>query len=143
MKSVVEVEIDKPLERVAELFADPGNNPKWMHDLARYEPLSGDQGMPGSTYRLVPKEGDRIFVGTVIERNLPIELRLNLEGSTVDVAIKGTFSPLSSGRTKLVSEEIFTFKGANNETVSVATQDAIRSAHRRHINDFKIFAEQD
>jgi uncharacterized membrane protein len=55
MKSVVQVEINAPASEVATLFADPRNSPKWMLDLDRYEPVSGEQGMPGSTYRLVPK----------------------------------------------------------------------------------------
>ena len=42
MKSVVEVEIDMPLQEVAELFADPRNNPQWMHDVKSYEPVSGE-----------------------------------------------------------------------------------------------------
>ena len=141
LKSIVEIEINKPREKVAELFADPVNNPKWMHDLARYEPVSGERGLPGSTYRLVPKEGDRIFVATVIERNLPDEFRLNLEGATVDVAIRGTFIPLSPTRTKLISEESFTFKGSYGTAMDSGVEDAIRAAHRQHIEDFKSFAE--
>ena len=57
MKSVVEVDINAPQQKVAELHADPRNNPKWMHDIARYESVSGEVGMPGSKYRLVPKKG--------------------------------------------------------------------------------------
>ena len=41
MKSVVEVEIDMPLQEVAELLADPRNNPHWMHNVKSYEPVSG------------------------------------------------------------------------------------------------------
>jgi Polyketide cyclase / dehydrase and lipid transport len=141
MKSLIEVEIDMPLEEVAELFADPRNNPKWMHDVKSYEPITGEQGMPGSTYRLVPKEGDLIFLATVVERNLPHTLRVNLEGSTVDVAMTGTIQPLSPTRTKLISEEEFTFKDSENATVDSSVKEAIKAAHRRHIEDFKRFAE--
>jgi hypothetical protein len=123
------------------LYADPRNNPKWMHDIARYEPLSGEEGMPGSIYRLVPKEGDTIFVATVVERNLPDELRLHLEASDVEVEVRGTFFSLSPTHTKFLSEEVFTFKGAEAETVSPAVEDNIKTAHHRHIEDFKHFAE--
>ena len=141
MKSVVEVEIDMPWQELAELFADPRNNPKWMHDLKRYEPVSGEQGMPGSTYRLVPKAGDMIFLATVVERNLPHELRVKLEASTVDVAVRGTLIPLSPTRTKLISEEVFTFKDSDEATGSSSMEDAIKATHQRHIEDFKRFAE--
>ena len=141
MKSVVEVEINRPQKEAAELYADPRNNLKWMHDIARYEPLSGEQGMPGSTYRLVPKEGDRIFVATVLERNLPEELKLHLESSDVDVEVRGTFSSLSPTRTKLITEQVYTFKDAVEETISPSVKEDIKAAHRRHIEDFKRFVE--
>ena len=141
MKSIVQVEINKPQKEAAELYADPRNNLKWMHDIARYEPLSGEQGMPGSTYRLVPKHGDMIFVATVTERNLPDELKLHLEASDVDVQVRGTFSSLSPTRTKLINEQVFTFKGVGEGTVSSSVKKDIKAAHRRHMEDFKRFAE--
>src|ERR1051325_8603416 len=137
MKSIVEVEINRPQKEAAELYADPRNNLKWMHDLARYEPLSGEEGMPGSTYRIVPKEGDLIFVATVVERNLPEQLKLHLQASDVDVDITGTFSSLSPTRTKLISEEVFTFKDEEEESVSPSVKDNIKATHRHHIEDFK------
>jgi hypothetical protein len=141
MKSMVEVEINRPQEEAASLYADPRNNPKWMHDIARYEPLSGKEGLPGATYRLVPKEGDMVFVVTVMERNLPDELKLHLEGSNVDVDVQGTFRRLSPTRTKLISEEVFTFKAGADEAVSSSVKEDIQAAHRRHMEDFKRFAE--
>ena len=49
MKSTVTVDIDAPQEMVAALLADPSKNVKWMDDIERSEPISGEQGMPGST----------------------------------------------------------------------------------------------
>jgi len=48
MKNVVEIEINVPQARLAELFSDPGNSTKWMDDLARYEPVSGTPGTPST-----------------------------------------------------------------------------------------------
>src|ERR1051325_732599 len=75
MKSVVELEIAAPQARVATLLADPQHAPRWMNDVARYEPLEGTPGMPGSRYRLVPKKGSRTFVATVLTRDLPTAAR--------------------------------------------------------------------
>ncbi len=141
MKSIVEVEINRPQAESAELYADPRNNLKWMHDIARYEPLSGTEGMPGSTYRLVPKEGDMIFVATVVERNLPNTFKLHLQASDVQVDVTGNFRSLSPTRTAFISEEVFTFKNGGDETVSASVKEDIQAAHRRHIEDFKRFAE--
>jgi hypothetical protein len=142
MRSVVELEVDVPQERLAALFADPDNSTRWMDDLERYEPMSGEPGMPGSTYRLVPKTGKMVFVATVISRKLPNEVRLNLDASSVAVSVTGTFVALSSDRTRLVSEEVFSFKGPFHKLFGLVAQRAIRNAHRRHMEAFKRFAEQ-
>ena len=141
MKSTVEVEINKPRQEVAKLFADPANNPKWMHDLKRYEPISGEQGETGSTYRLVPKKGNMIFLATVVSRN-PNELKLDLEASNVHVLVTGKLKALSPARTKLISEEVFTFKGFFNRIFGFFAGKSIKSAHHRHIEGFKQFAEK-
>ena len=142
MKSVVELDINRSQERVATLFADPENNPKWMGDLARYEPLSGQPGMPGSTYRLVPKKGEMVFLATIVSRNLPNEIRLSLVASNVTVSITARFIQLSVEKTRLVSEEEFSFKGLVGKLVGFFAQGSIRKAHRRHIEAFKRFAEE-
>jgi len=141
MKSVVDLEIHAPQARVAELFANPENSPQWMDDLSRYEAISGHPGMPGSRYRLVPKQGAMIFVATVITRDLPRRAQVNLDSPKVTVVATGTFTALPQDRTRLVSEEVFTFKGFVNKAFGVLARPAIRRAHRRHMQGFKRFAE--
>ena len=141
MEDVVEIDIDVPQAKLAELYSNPENNTKWMDDVETYEPLSGEPGMPGSTYRLIPKKGKMIFLATVVAQNLPHELRLSLDAYNVTVSVKGTLVPLSSERTRLISEEEFRFKGLFNRIFGVLAQSAIRKAHRRHMEAFKRFAE--
>jgi hypothetical protein len=141
MKSVVELEIDVTRARLAALFTDPQQNTRWMDDIDRVETISGQPGMPGSKYRLVPKKGNMVFVATVLAGNLPTEARLSLEASNVTVSVKGTFTALSSDRTRLTSEEVFSFKGPLNKAFGFLAQGAIRAAHRRHMEAFKRFAE--
>ena len=140
MKSIVEVEINKPQREVAALFADPSNNPKWMHDLDHYEAITENQGLPGSKYRMVPKKGKMIFVATVVERTAE-ELTLDLEASNVHVSVNGKLKSLSPEKTRLTSEEIFTFKGLINKVFGVFAGNSIKRVHRKHIEDFKKFAE--
>jgi hypothetical protein len=143
MNSTVIVDIDAPQEMVAALLADPSKNVRWMDDVERSEPISGEQGMPGSTYRLVPKKGSMLFVATVVSRSLPNELRLTLDASNVTAAVHGTLSTLSDGRTRLISEEEFKFKGLWSIAFGLLARRAIRKAHRRHIEAFKRFAENE
>ena len=141
MKSIVELDIHVAQESLATLFTDPENNMKWMDDLDRYEPVSGQPGMPGSKYRLVSKKGKMVFVATVRSRDLPNEFRLSFDASNVAVSITGRFFALSPEKARLISEEVFSFKGLISKCFGFFAQGAIRKAHRRHMEAFKRFAE--
>ena len=141
MTSKVEVDVDARQEPLAEAFAEPRNNPVWMEDIDRIEPLSGELGQTGSTYRIVPKRGNRVFTARVANRALPVELKLVLDSRDVSVSITDTFHRISDTKTKLVSEEIFTFKSVLAQIGGLLGRNAIKRAHRRHMEAFKRFAE--
>jgi hypothetical protein len=141
IKSTVALEIGLPQARVAELYADPRLAPRWMDDLERVEPVSGELGLPGSQYRLVPRKGSMVFVATVLARDLPHEVRLRLEASNSTVLVTGRLQSVSADRARLASEEVFTFKGLFAALFGFLAQAAIRKAHRRHMEAFKTFAE--
>jgi hypothetical protein len=111
-----------------------------MHEIDRYEPISGKQGMPGSVYRLIPKHGSTLYTATIVKR-FPDQLYLNLEADNVSVEVHGIIRTLENGRTRLISKENFKFKGVWNKVYGVLTSPIIRNVHRRHINAFKAFAE--
>jgi hypothetical protein len=140
MRSVIQLDINAPQPLVSALFMDPANAPKWMHDLARIEFITGESGEPGSTYRMVPKRNDRVFVATVLAKE-PERSQLSLDSPTATVAITATFRKLVDSKTQLVSEEIFRFKGLVATVLGFVAMPAIKRAHRRHIQSFKRFAE--
>ena len=105
MKSVVELEINAPQSKVASLFMDPNNNPKWMDEIDRIEAVSGTPGEPGSVYRMVPKRDDLEFVATVVAKDPPVELRLSLVGHNTSVSVIARLRKAAEGRTTLISEE--------------------------------------
>jgi len=142
MKSVVELDINVGQAKVAELFTDPQRNPEWMDDVERIEPVGGDLGKPGSRYRLVPKQGNLTFVARIISRELPTEAKLILDAPSISVSVTGKFIALSEVSTRLVSEEIFIFKGIFWKLRGLFARGAIRGAHRRHMESFKRFAER-
>ena len=141
MKSVIQLDIDVPHARLAALFSDPLQNTKWMDDVDRVEAISGQIGMPGSKYRLVPKKGGMLFVATVIARDIPTQFLLSLEASNVTVSVKGILVAISSDKTRLISEEVFKFKGLLNKAFGFLAQGVIKKAHRHHMEAFKRFAE--
>ena len=141
MKSVVELEINAARDRVAALFSDPRNMDKWMDDM-EYEPLSGAQGEPGSTYHLGQRDG-MWFTATVLAKELPKELRLRLDVPKLEVAITDEFVALPSGRTKLISTEDFRWKGVLSRLMGVFARGGMKRAHRRHMESFKQYAERE
>ena len=140
MKSTFETEIDAPKARVAELYSNPDNNVKWMHDIKGCEHISGKPGMPGSKYRFVPKKGTMEFVATILQKK-PNQYKLKMEASNVDVLVTGTFIALSPQKTKFVSEEVFTFKGFFNKVFGFFAGSAVKKVHTRHMKAFKKFAK--
>jgi hypothetical protein len=111
-----------------------------MDDVARVEPIDGELGTPGSTYRLVPREGNMVFVATVAARDTA-RLRLRLDASNVVVSVTSTLIETAPDRTRLISEEVFRFKGLFNTLFGFLAQASIKKVHRRHIEAFKRFAE--
>ncbi len=137
MKSIFETEINIPQAKLAEFYANPENNVKWMDDLERCEYISGKVGMPGSKYRFIPKKGTMVFTATVLTRDIPNELQLILESPTVDVLVTAKFIALSPEKTKFISEEVFTFKGFFNKAFGFLAKGAIKKAHHKHMEDLK------
>jgi hypothetical protein len=143
MKSRVELDINGPQAEVAELFADPRRNPEWMDDIARIEAVSGELGQPGSVYRMVPKKsGAMEFVATVVRRVLPTQVSLSLNTEGVSVAITDTFRKVSDTTTRLISEEVFSFRGRLGKLIGLVSGPMIRRAHRQHMESFKRYAER-
>jgi hypothetical protein len=91
---------------------------------------------------MVPKKGDMVFVATVLSRDLPEEVRLLLDGTDVAVSITDRFRATSQGVTLMLSEEDFRFKSMFSRLFGFVGQRSIRNAHRRHMESFKHFAEQ-
>jgi hypothetical protein len=112
-----------------------------MDDVERIEELSGQVGTLGSRYRMVSKDGRMDFVATVVAKDLPDEVRLRLDGSNATVSITDRFSAASRDATRLVSEEVFAFKGLFGKIIGLLARSRIRNAHRRHMESFKRFAE--
>ncbi len=141
MKSTVVVDVDAPPREVVSLFADPSTNAGWMHDMERHELVSGKPGMPGSVYLLTSKHGSASVTATIVKR-FPDQLYLNLETDNVKVEVHGIVRSLKDGRTRLISNESIKFKGVWNKVYGVLASPVRHRTHRRHIEAFKEFVEQ-
>jgi hypothetical protein len=140
MKSVYTTEIEKPCEELATFYADPAHTVLWMDDLQSCDLISGARGMPGSRYRFIPKKGMG-FIMTIVSKNMPNEVKLFMEGSSVNIFVTGRFYEISQDKTRFISEEVFSFKGIISRLKGMFSGSAIRKAHRRHMESFKAYVE--
>jgi carbon monoxide dehydrogenase subunit G len=143
MKYTAEIDIQKPLDKVIELFDNPDNLPKWMEGLQSFEHISGTPGQPGAKSRLKFKMGKREMemIETIETRNLPHEFTGRYEaGGTVNI-VKNRFVKLSENRTKYISEQEFQFKGFM-KIIAFLMPGMFKKQTMKFLKAFKAFAER-
>lgn len=143
MKYTTEIEINKPVDKVIELFDNADNMGKWMEGLQSFEHLSGTPGQPGAKSRLKFKMGKREIemIETVTVRNLPQEFSGTYEAKGVFNIVKNKFSALPDNRTKYVSEQEFQFKGFM-KMIAFLMPGAFKKQSMKYLTAFKNFAEK-
>jgi uncharacterized membrane protein len=143
MKYSSEIEINKPIDKVIELFDNPDNMKQWMKGLQSFEHISGEQGKVGAKSRLRFKMGkrDMEMIETITVNNLPEEFSGTYEVKGVYNIVKNKFVPLSENRTKYISEQEFQFKGFM-KVIGFLMPGAFKKQSMQYLKDFKQFAEQ-
>ena len=143
MKYTNEIEINKPVEKVVELFDNPENMKKWMDGLQSFEPISGKPGQVGAKSRLKFKMGKREIemIETITVRNLPVEFSGTYEAKGVFNVVKNRFVVLPGNRTKYVSECEFQFKGFM-KIIGALMPGVFKKQSMKYLTSFKNFAEK-
>ena len=143
MKYTTEVEINKPIDRVVELFDNPGNLKEWMDGLQSFQHLSGTPGQPGAKSLLKFKMGKREIdmIETINVRNLPHEFSGTYEAKGVYNVVTNRFVPLAENRTKYITEQEFQFSGFM-KIIGWLMPGAFKKQSMKYANDFKNFVER-
>lgn len=112
MKYSAEIEINKPVDKVIELFDNPDNMYKWMKGLQSFEHISGTAGRPGAKSRLKFKMGKRDIemVETILVRNLPDEFTGTYEVKGVYNIVKNKFQKIDERKTRTLPNRNFSLK---------------------------------
>lgn len=142
MKYTIEIEINKPINTVVELFDNADNMTKWMEGLQSFEPLSGTPGQPGAKSRLRFKIGKREFemIETVSVRNLPDEFSGTYEANGMINIVKNRFVKLSDNKTRYITEHEFRVKGLMN-LIAFLLPGTFKKQSLKYVNAFKVFVE--
>ena len=142
MKYTTDIEIEKPIEKVIELFDNPDNMSKWMEGLQSFEHLSGTPGQPGAKSKLKFKMGKREveMIETITVRNLPDEFSGTYEAKGVFNIVKNRFEKLSDTKTKYITDNEFQFKGFM-KLIAFFMPGAFQKQSYKYLELFKSFAE--
>ncbi len=145
MKYTNEIEINKPIDKVIELFDNADNLSKWMEGLQSFEHISGTPGQVGAKSKLKFKVRNREMelIETVTVRNLPKEFSGTYEAANGKGAlniVRNEFVKLSPTKTKYISESEFQFKGFM-VVVAALMKGAFKKQSLKYITNFKNFAE--
>lgn len=143
MKYTTEIEINKPVEKVVELFDNAENLPQWMEGLESFEHMSGEAGQVGAKSLLKFKMGKREveLIETITVKNLPEEFSGTYETNGVINIVRNKFIALPNNRTKYFSEQEFQFKGFM-KLMAILMSGAIKKRSMKHLTDFKKFVEK-
>lgn len=129
MKFTTETDINKPIDKVIELFDNADNMSKWMEGLQSFEHISGTPGQPGAKSKLKFKMGKRDIemIETITVRNFPDEFSGIYEAKGVNNIVINKFVK--------VSEEGFM------KIIGFLMPNAFKKQSIKYLNDFKKFAE--
>jgi hypothetical protein len=153
VKYTVSIEIALPREKVVALLADPAQLPMWLRGLVLHEPLHGAHGQVGTESRVVLRTGGREMEGreTVTRRDpenlegIPRDSVVHYEREIVaegmSSAARERFTEAAPGSTLWTSENEYRFSGLPMRLLAPVMGGAFRRQSRRHMQDFKAFAE--
>ncbi len=154
MKYTVSIQVALARERVVQLLADPANFPKWLRGLMVHEPISGAPGEVGTKSQVVLQTGQqKVECIETVTRREPADLRRIPKESVVQFdreivgegmwsVVRDRFTEAGPEQTLWESESEYRFSGLLMRVVGILMPGAFRKQSKRHMQDFKAFAEQ-
>ncbi len=145
MRYRLELDIDRPRERVLELFLDPRNLPIWQPDLVSFEPIGeGEMRDVGTKTRQVHKMGAREIemVETITVRDFPDKFCATYEADDVWNLIENRFVDVGGRKTKWILDSEFRCKGIVMGVMSFVLPGMFKKQTKTFMKRFKEFAER-
>ena len=139
----VSVEIERPRQRVVELFDNPANLCKWQDGLQSFEPISGTPGQPGAKSKLVFLIGKRRMelIETVTERRLPEEFNGSYEWPGGRNTLQNRFIAVAPNRTVWESTCAYEFSSMTLKLMGLLCPGMFRKQNLKFMRSFKAFVE--
>ncbi len=142
MNYTTAIEINKPAEKVIQLFDDQENYYKWMNGLKKYRVFEGTFGQERARAELEFQLGKRKLKMTeeVISRNFPAEYTVRYEADGVKNLVINRFEPVSESRTRYLTENEFELGGVMR-LMGWLMPGSFKKQSIKYQTDFKHFVE--
>jgi uncharacterized membrane protein len=143
MKYQLEVKINKPVEKVVELFITQENLFKWMPGLKNLELIEGERGKPGSKTKLLfDMNGKEVeMIETLRKSNLPEEFTATFEAKGVVNNQTTRFEKIDENNTRYISDNEFIFSGLMK--ILSLMPGVFKKQSMKYLEAFKEFAENE
>jgi len=144
MKFTGSIEIDRPIDVVVGLFADPDNLGEYQDGFVRKDLVSGTEGQDGavSTLYYTNRGRDMELTETILANRLPNSLEAHYHHTHMDNTLKTTFTSLSDSRTRYETEgEYLAFRGLVPRLMARLFPWVFKKQAQRWLDNFKAFAE--
>lgn len=142
MKYSIQIEINLPPNKVAELLISHNNYSKWQDGFVSMKPISGETGEVGSKMKLCYQMGKREIemVETVTEKDFPNSYATIYEAKNVWNLVRNVFKETNDNKTIIESQVEFQFKGFM-KVIALLMPGVFKKQTKKNYKDFKRFAE--
>lgn len=144
MKFTRTIDINRPKDEVANLFADPKYLGNYQDNFISKELISGNEGENGAMSRMLYKMGksEMELIETIIENNLPDSFFAEYHHKHMDNTMLCTFESLNENTTRYNSEINYTaFRGFIPKTMALFFPNVFKKQVNKWLVNFKNFAE--
>ena len=134
--------INKPLEEVIEKFKDSEGAKKWMEGLQKIEPISGTPGEVGAktNFYFIHKNKEMIIEETILEQNLPDQIKFAYHSSMGYNEVEMRFEPISDQSVRQINNSYFELKGIM-KLMSFLMKGLFKKQSMKYMDGFKNYVE--
>jgi len=145
MKFTGSVEVNRPLQMVADLWADPSNLGEFQEGFVRKELVSGNEGQDGAVSKMfyASRNKEMELTETVVSNRLPNSFEAHYHHTHMDNTLKTTFTALSESVTRYDAEgEYLAFRGFMPRLMARLFPGVFAKQAQKWMDNFKEFAER-
>lgn len=138
------IDINRPVELVAELFADPNNLKEYQDGFVRKDLVEGEAGQVGAISKMIYLYGknEMELIETITENNLPESFAANYHHVHMDNTMKCSFKSLSDDQTRYAYEYEYTrIEWVIPRLMTILFPNMYRKQGEKWITQFKDFVE--